>query len=468
MNLHARLVLPAIRWDAARGYATAEPGIAEALALGVGGFILFGGTTASVRELTARLRAASPHPLLIASDLERGAGQQIEGLTPLPPLAALAALGVEAVREAARMTAREARSVGINFVLAPVADLDLEPDNPIVQARSFGADAFDVAHLAAEWIAACQSEGVLACVKHFPGHGRTTMDSHAGLPVVPVGHELGRDIMPFRRAVAAGVAAVMTAHVAYPKWDAGGAPATWSRALVHGLLRRDLYFDGLVVTDALIMEGARVEGGGGEGACAARVIEAGGDLLLYPHDPQAVVSGLEGADVLMSLARLDSALRRLAPPAPLDASVEAAHRARGEQLASAAVRVVRGEAVPPGGGPPRSVALEIIDDDAGGPYPLPPRTAFAEALGAAGVALREDGARVVLLFADVKGWKGRAGLSEESRANLAAALRTPATVVVFGHPRRAADVPGDGPVLCAWSGDVVMQRAAAASLLGGS
>lgn len=446
--------MPAIRWDDASGFAPARPGIEAALELGVGGFILFGGELEEVRRLTAELAAASHHPLLIASDLERGAGQQMRGLTPLPPLGALAALGEPAVARAATITAAEALSCGINWVLAPVCDLDLEPANPIVQTRSFGADAFDVADLAARWIAACQQAGALACAKHFPGHGRTTIDSHAGLPVVNVGHELGRDLMPFRRAVAAGVASVMTAHIAYPQWDQTGSPATYSRPIVTGLLRGDLFFDGLVVTDALIMEGAKGPGGESEGA--RRVIAAGGDLLLYPHDPAAVVRGLEGVDVLTPLRRLDAAIARVRPGSRLTPAERQANAAFGRELAQRAVLLLRGEPVRG-----RGVALAIVDDDAGGPYPLPPRTAFAEALQHAGVELRPDGAPVVLVFADVKSWKGRAGLSAESSARLAALLDDRTTVLLFGHPRRLVEIPGEAAVACAWSGDVVMQEAAA-------
>src|SRR5256885_965330 len=133
----AQLVLPAIRWDRERGFEPARPAIERALAAGVGGFILFGGEREAVRALTGELQAAAKHRLLIASDLERGAGQQVRGLTQLPPLLALAALGREAVREAARITALESRDVGINWALAPVCDLDIEPKNPIVQTRAF-------------------------------------------------------------------------------------------------------------------------------------------------------------------------------------------------------------------------------------------------------------------------------------------------------------------------------------------
>ena len=467
----AALVLPAIRWDADRGFAPALPAVDAALGLGVGGFIVFGGEREAVARLTRDLAAGSRHPLLIASDLERGAGQQVAGLTALPPLLALAALGEQAVAEAAAITAAEARDVGISWALAPVVDLDVEPANPIVQTRALGSDAEAVGRLGAGWIAACQAAGVLACAKHFPGHGRTTTDSHVELPVVGASRQaLEADLLPYRWAVGAGVAAVMTAHVAYPALDASRLAATHSRPILHDLLRRDLAFDGLVVTDALIMEGALQ--GTGEQAGAVRALQAGCDLLLYPHDVAGVVGALEqgAASGALDAGRLDASLaRRLAaagrasPPLRLGGADLERHGQRARALAGATLGLVRGEA----GAAPGAVDLVIVDDDAGGPYPLPPRSGFAEALAVHGVRVATGGERVVLLFADVKGWKRRATLSAESRASLAAALGAPATVILFGHPRLVGEIPGRGTVWCAWSGDVAMQRAAAERLLAG-
>ena len=474
----AELVLPSIRWDPESGYAKLMPDIERWLALGVGGFILFGGEREAMRSLISQLQSAATHPLLIGSDLERGAGQQAAGLTGLPPLRALADLGADAVRDAARLTAREARDVGVNWVFAPVVDLDVEPANPIVQTRSFGDDPEQVAALGGAWIMACQAGGVLACAKHFPGHGRTLTDSHAGLPSVTSSRlVLDADILPFRKAVEAGVASVMTAHVAYPALDASGAPATYSAPIVAGLLRRQLGFEGLVVTDALVMEGALQ--GLDETQGAVRAIAAGCDLLLYPDDVAAVARALErsAASGALQCERLEEAatrrrdaLERVAAPMRLENEELEEGRAGGAELGRAAVRVLRGS-VPLSA---RRVRVEIVDDDAGGPFPLPPRSAFAAALRERGLEVADGGddgdgggALVVLVFCDVKSWKCRAGLSDENRARLAALARDAAAVVLCGHSRRLADVPGDCPVLCSWSGDVVMQRAAAARLLPG-
>src|ERR687886_2330326 len=204
MSDTAQLVLPAIRWDPARGYAGERPLIERALGLGVGGFILFGGDQDAVRTLTKELRHRSRVPLLIAADMERGAGQQFAGATGLPPLAAIASLNdVDAVRKAARLTAREARTLGVTWDYAPVCDLDIVPENPILGTRALGSDPTRVARLAVEWIKACQGEGVLACAKHFPGHGRTRADSHIELPVVNASKRelLEADLIPFRAAI---------------------------------------------------------------------------------------------------------------------------------------------------------------------------------------------------------------------------------------------------------------------------
>ena len=196
--------MPAIRWKPDTGFDHETGPIDAALRLGVGGFIVFGGTREAVAALTSRLTREAGRPLLISADLERGAGQQVAGLTELPPPAALSALGgLDEVRAAGQLTASEARSVGINWLLGPVADLDCAPENPIVQTRAFGADPDAVAARVAAWIDGAHRGGALTCVKHFPGHGRTTLDSHDRTPTVDSSaEELGRtDLVPFRAAI---------------------------------------------------------------------------------------------------------------------------------------------------------------------------------------------------------------------------------------------------------------------------
>jgi len=180
----ARLVFPSLRWRR-ESFAHERSKIDAALAAGVGGFIVFGAARESVATLTRELVEQAGRPLLVGADLERGPAQQVQGLTELPPPAALGWIDdLDATRTCGMITATEARSVGINWAFAPVCDLDLESQNPIVQTRAFGADPVRVGEQAAVWIRGAQEHGVLACAKHYPGHGRTTQDSHATLPRV--------------------------------------------------------------------------------------------------------------------------------------------------------------------------------------------------------------------------------------------------------------------------------------------
>jgi beta-glucosidase-like glycosyl hydrolase len=461
----ARLIMPALRWKPEGGFAHEAATIADALAIGVGGFIIFGGTVEAVRRLTADLLRRAGRPLLIASDLERGAGQQVEGLTEFPPPAALASLeDASVVRWAGSVTAQEARAVGINWVFAPVADLDVLPENPIVQTRAFGADPNRVATFVRSWIEGCQDAGALACAKHFPGHGRTEVDSHVALPVVSEDADALRasDLLPFGVAVECGVASIMTAHVAYPALDPSGLPATISPPIL-GELRERLGFDGLVVTDALIMDGALV--GRRESDAAVQAIQAGVDLLLYPNDARRVRDALllaltSGA---ISQQRVDQSLRRY------QRAVEAASSptppvTRGpfdsaEALADALLEqgLLRGNVFRLAG----PLDMVVVDDDLGGPYPAGPSDWIQRALGEELMGRYTGGARVVLAFAEPRAWKGRSGFGPAARDALANSAPDADLIVLFGHPRLLAEIPSEAPVLLAWHRQRLMQDAVA-------
>jgi beta-glucosidase-like glycosyl hydrolase len=457
--------MPALRARPGSGFSHEAGAIAEALDLGVGGFIIFGGTIESVRRLTADLLRRAERPLLLASDLERGAGQQIEGLTEFPPPLALAALDdASAVRWVASVTAREARAVGVNWIFAPVADLDVLPENPIVQTRAFGSDPQRVATLVRSWIEGCQGAGALACAKHFPGHGRTTVDSHVTLPVVDARRDTleSTDMVPFGVAVDAGVASLMTAHVAFPALDPDTRPATVSPAIL-GDLRRRLGFDGLVVTDALIMDGAMT--GRRESDAAVEAVRAGVDVLLYPNDPRRVCDALDQAvgvgtlppeRLAEALARYDRALARATEPTPpvTRGPFESADTLADALLAQGMLR----------GGAPRlegPLDLVVVDDDLGGPYPPGPSDYLARALGSELTGRYTGGSRVVLAFAEPRAWKGRSGFGPDAREALAHSAPGADLVVLFGHPRLAEEIPSDAPVLLAWHRQRLMQEAVA-------
>jgi beta-glucosidase-like glycosyl hydrolase len=476
-----RLLFPALRWKSDTGFGHETETIDRALALGVGGFCLFGGEVAAVRELTAELRSRSDHAMLISADLERGAGQQFKGAVQLPPLAALGVVDDREVTErAARLTAREALALGVNWIYAPVADVDLEPRNPIVGTRAVGTDAARVAKHVTAWIRGCRAEGVLCCAKHFPGHGRTTDDSHAVLPRVDTARsELEAvDLLPFRAAALAGVDAIMTAHVCYPSLDSDDVPATLSRRILTDLLRTQLGFEGIIVTDALIMEGV-LRGGTGEEAAAVRALSAGCDALLYPNDLVTTAAAIErAAGDAVPEARIADAIARIAEaadraPTFRDAPVGmSSDRAWAVELGARAVTEIRGT-------PSIATAIDVVtvDDDVGGPYPPPAREAFPRALRSAGFDARAtsvatDGRGLVItVYCDIRAWKGRPGLSVSARGSVERLIeaRPDACIVLFGHPRLAEETPGAN-VIAAWGGEEVMQRAAARRLreLGGA
>ncbi|HEX8850674.1 MAG TPA: glycoside hydrolase family 3 N-terminal domain-containing protein [Gemmatimonadaceae bacterium] len=472
----AQHVVPRLEWSEGRGFDASREVRERALALGVGGFLLAAAPQDDVRALTKELRSRARHPLLIAAEMERGAGQAFTGATGLPPLAAIAALDdADAIRKAARLTAREARTLGVTWALAPVLDLDVDPANPIVGSRSFGSDPATVARLGSAWIEACQQEGVLACAKHFPGHGRTLTDSHLERPSVRVTrHELmERDLVPFRAAIKAGVASVMTAHVAFPKLDPAGPPATLSMAIVRVLLRERLGFDGLVVTDALDMRALTSHSSETDAAVAA--LFAGCDLVLKPTDLDATVAALTEAvadGTLDAELLLRSQRRRLkwaqwaAPPSDWRRA-STFDVASGNDLAERVIAPIRGEA----GDLTPTLELFVVDDDHG-TIGAPSREHLASALRAAGFGVRDPGplaagaVRVVALFGDVLGGKGRAGYADDTIAAVNAAVADAeregrrALVLQFGHPRLAQRIVADR-VVTAWGGERAMQEAAA-------
>jgi beta-glucosidase len=450
--------------------------IYDALALQVGGFLFFGAEADAAARLAEEILDSADRPLWLAADLERGAGQHFRGLTTFPPPAALAAHPDpgQAVREAARRTALEARSLGLNLALAPVLDLDVEAQNPIVGIRSFGADPGLVATLGGSWIEACQNEGVAACAKHFPGHGRTTADSHAELPVVDADSEaLEADLQPFR-AVAGNVACVMTAHVAFPALGGDG-PATLEPAILGDLLRGELGFEGLILTDALNMSGAR-DGAAETPEVAA--LRAGCDLLLYPPDLAAAISAVERAadsagrvaDRLReSLGRAERVLGRFEVARGADAGSTAGDESTPAAIAAECVMPVGG-AVPAWLDPSEPVTVATIWDDRQEPARPPFGEGFRAALRAAGWRVAAPGSApdsslIVLVASTPQAWKGTASLTLTGQAAFEGALaRERAFPVVFGHARLLAGV--DRPGLCAWATEPAMETAAARRLDG--
>lgn len=243
-----------------------------------------------------RMQRLAHLPLIVAGDFERGASMRMTSTVPFPHAMAYAAAGdLEGVRRLGLATAREARAMGVHWVFAPDADVNNNPDNPIINIRSFGEDPQQVARLVRAFIEGARSDPsnqVLVTVKHFPGHGDTATDSHIGLGVVEASRErLDQvELVPFRAAIEAGVDAIMTAHLAVPALEPERIPATVSRRIMTGLLREELGYQGILTTDAMDMQGLAQMFPPGE--AAVRALEAGNDLLLIPQDPRAAVQGV--------------------------------------------------------------------------------------------------------------------------------------------------------------------------------
>jgi beta-N-acetylhexosaminidase len=282
---------------------------------GVGSLILFGGEVYETAELTNAFQKRAKIPLLMASDFERGTGNQVTGATLFPPLMSLGAAGSEDLAyQMGRVTALEGRAMGIHVAYAPVVDVNINPDNPIINTRAVGADPGLVSRIANAFIRGVQANGMLATAKHFPGHGDTSQDSHTLTPTITAGLDRLEkvELVPFKAAIDAGVKAVMTSHLAVPALDpTPGLPATLSASILTGVLRGKLGFRGLIVTDALEMAG--VTNSFTTEEASLRAILAGVDQLLLPPEPAKVIAYLAGAvrDGRIPLRRIDESVRRI-------------------------------------------------------------------------------------------------------------------------------------------------------------
>jgi len=297
----------------------------------VGGFVLAGGIATDIALMVNALQRESKVPLLINADLEgglwfnhpyrwqRGRAPElprfiIGGGTSLPSLMAIGATGnSHYAYEFGRITGEEARAVGIHWTNSPVADVNINPNNPIINTRSFGEDPKQVATMVEAYVKGAQSTGLMATVKHFPGHGDTQEDTHMKLPLLPFDRARldSVEFIPFKAGIDAGVKSVMTAHIALPKIDPARRPATLSHVMMTEILRGSLGFNGIIVTDGMTMQGVTDNNAPDEAAIKA--IEAGVDVVLVPEDLSRAYEGVLRAVKAgrISSQRLDQSVRRL-------------------------------------------------------------------------------------------------------------------------------------------------------------
>ncbi len=481
---------------------------------GVGGVVVSIGPPMEVASKLNMLQREAAVPLIVATDMEHGPGQRLNGAvvfpyglevgggTEFPPVMGIGASGDTSLAYAmGRVTAEEARAVGIHMDYGPDADVNNNPDNPIINTRSYGGDPEAVARMVAAHVHGLQDNGMLATAKHFPGHGDTGTDSHLALPIIEA--DPARvdtvELVPFRAAVRAGVHGVMSAHIAFPALTGDTIPATLSPALLGGLLQDSLGFDGLVVTDALDM-GAVVSRYGAE-RVPVMAVKAGADVLLMPPDVEsaidAVVSAVRSGEIPES--RIDRSVRKIlrskaqvgldtTRTVDLDAVPRRVgtpdHLAVARRAAEASLTVARDrDGLLPVTGAARPLSI-VYSDDAD-PYAgralqaalsarFPglttvrlERDASPEAIDSVRAMADSADAVFVSLFVRVMARKGGVAVPERVAGLVEELARSRRTVVTsFGNPYLLRQMPDVGTYVLAWGPEDVLQQAAARGLTG--
>ncbi|HXH39054.1 MAG TPA: glycoside hydrolase family 3 protein, partial [Thermoanaerobaculia bacterium] len=490
----------------------------------VGGVIWTVSNVYETAVLSGRLQGVSRVPLLMSADLESGMGMRFLDTTYWPWAMAVAATGDPRLAEAeGRVVAREARLVGINHIYAPIADVNVDADNPVINTRSFGEDPREVSRFVAAFVRGVQGEHVLATAKHFPGHGDTHVDSHRSLPILGVDRaRLDQvELLPFRAAIDAGVRSIMIGHLAVPSIDDemvpvrrtgagenpygtaasevlqnGTMPATTSKRIVGELLRRDLKFDGLVVSDAMDMGGITEHFDAGE--AAIRAIEAGQDQILMSPNVDAAIAAVKAAvkSGRLSEARIDASVRRILDVksfagAPIGTNDEIfrgidtrEHRDLAANIARRALTLVREQ----GGSLPvkksaRVVIVSVSDfPEVVSPLPefehemrrrltAPPQTFLIDSrttdVGAIAAATQNADVVVFALAVRARSGSGSIAVPEVARTLLAGlGTRAPTIAISFGTPYLLREIPSVGTYACAYGIQPVMQVAAVEALFG--
>lgn len=481
----------------------------------VGGFTVSVGSPFDIAAKLAAMQEISAVPLLFGADFEAGAGFrarggvflpnviELGGATWSPPLMAIGATGDAALAHSlGRITATEGRALGVHIVYGPVLDVNNNAANPVINVRSFGEDPALVARLGAAFVRGVQENGMLATGKHFPGHGDTEVNSHLALPEVDASRASldTVELVPFRAAIAAGVGAMMTFHGSMPALDSSRVPATLSPLIIGGLLRNDLKFRGIAITDAMDMRGVLDQFGAVE--AAQRAVAAGADVLIQPEDVhatiEAIVQGVNKGRYPASRVR-DAARRILSAKAQLNASRggfdpaairravgTAANRALADTIASRSFTLVRDNAATI----PLKARSRILSVTVARRPDLTAGTSFDAGLRAAGHTVRSlyidadaatagdfsagraaaDSADVVLIGSyvatrwDASTIRQSSGFVDFVRALTTAGKRP--LVIAFGNPYLLQQTPDVPAYAVAWSGGQPAQVAAARALSG--
>ena len=486
----------------------------------VGGFILAGGTVTDIAVTTNRLQRESKLPLIINADLEgglwfnhpyrwmQGRGPELPrfiggGGTSLPSLMAIGATGnPHYAYEFGRITALEGRAVGIHWTNSPVADVNNNPKNPIVNTRSFGEDPAPVAKMVEAYVRGLQSEKMIATPKHFPGHGDTEEDSHMKLPALPFNRSRldSVEFVPFRAGIRAGAGAVMTAHIAMPKVDPVERPATLSPVLITDILRGQLGFKGIVVTDGMTMQGVTDHYSAAE--AAVKSIEAGADAILVPADLAAAYEGVLRTvkSGRLSEQRIDESVRRILSAkhwvgldrkrfidinriAEVVGSPEL--EATADSMFSAAITLVKNDRSIVPLAPKARVEVITITDEADAHVGEALCDVLRRGVASVGVSriwnesgrnatervlakVQEADVLVIGVYLSIGAWKGGLGLSPGVQEFLEKVhvMGKPAVTIAFGDPYVLGKVPTTPGVMAAYAGLRKSEEAAARALRG--
>ncbi|MGI9078106.1 MAG: glycoside hydrolase family 3 protein [Gemmatimonadaceae bacterium] len=483
----------------------------------VGGFTISVGSPVEIAVKLNAMQRMSDLPLLFGADLELGAGYRahggyffpggydLGGAVVFPPQMAVGASRDTALSYAqGRVTALEGRAIGIHVAYAPVLDVNNNPANPVINTRSYGEDPRLVAALGGAFIRGAQDNGMIATGKHFPGHGDTEINSHLALPVVDVSRQRldSLELVPFQAAIRSGVGAVMSFHGSMPALDSSGDPGTLSGRVLTGLLRDELRFDGLIISDAMDMRGVLDRYGAGE--AAIRAVGAGADILIQPVDValtiDAVVAGVTSgrypeARLDRSVRRILAAKQRLGLTRTRFVAVDSVRAIVGDSVHAASARTVAERSITlvrdsfglvPLTSTPRDARILSItfarrsDVTAGATFDAELRAVFrsvrseyvnADSPGNLEAVLRAaDSAQVTVISSYVShAWSATSVSAPRAFADLARDLsasgRKP-IVVAFGNPYLLQQIPSAPAYLVAWGGFPVSQRAAARALVG--
>ncbi len=443
---------------------------------GIAGFIVFGGKLQQVRLHIKRLQEASGLPLIIASDLERGLGQQLKGGTSFPPAMALAkatkgrgkgntlsGTKQELLRDSFRALAEEARYAGINTIFAPVLDINTNPDNPIIGVRAFGEDVGTVSFFGTEMIRVLQENGIAACGKHFPGHGDTDTDSHMRLP--SSNHSLrslcANELVPFRMAIVTGVQMLMLGHLRVPAIEPSGIPVSLSPKAVS-YLRNRLRFKNILITDAMNMGGLSALRE--EEACLM-ALRAGVDILLHPLHAGRVASYLARQGYEGNSTRLDRFRMGLLRFPDETRPDFVRHAGLSRTLIRSALTVPQRFRL-------RTAPLVVIISDEEGQQ----GQAFIRTLkqGIPDCRVRRAGrstdvrkitdsagpdAQVIAaVFSETRAWKGEAG--EWFREMIGLIARQSDITLSFGNPYLLREIPAGKKMSCYWNSESAQEEAA--------